>query len=95
MPWTEVETTSNSAYLPCSLNDTDTDNTNRTVYFVSLRAKNGAGLWSSVTNSSPIIVVQEDVTGSFSSYFSFTSVIYLIITYINNKFHVACLVFCA
>lgn len=61
--WTKTETKSNSAYLPCSLNDTDTDSSNKPVYYVSLRAKNGAGLWSSITNSSPIIVVPEDVTG--------------------------------
>jgi hypothetical protein len=48
------------------LNDTDTDNSNKPVYYVSLKAKNGAGLWSNVKNSSPIIVVSEDVTGSFS-----------------------------
>jgi hypothetical protein len=48
------------------LNDTDTDNSNKPVYYVSLKAKNGAGLWSNVKNSSPIIVVPEDVTGSFS-----------------------------
>ncbi|XP_053400990.1 uncharacterized protein LOC123541000 [Mercenaria mercenaria] len=64
LPWTETEISSSSAYLPCSLNNTDTDGSTEPVYYVSLKARNGAGLWSTVANSSPIIVVPEDVTGT-------------------------------
>ncbi|XP_060596420.1 uncharacterized protein LOC132750448 [Ruditapes philippinarum] len=63
LSWIVKETKSDNAYISCSLNDTDTDNSNKPIYYVSLKARNGAGLWSPIIHSSPITVVPEDVTG--------------------------------
>ncbi|XP_052806221.1 uncharacterized protein LOC128235438 [Mya arenaria] len=63
--WTTQEKYSKDAYLPCVLTDTDLSDSNNyfPVYFVSLATQNGAGLWSPVKTSTPIVVVPEDVTG--------------------------------
>ena len=60
--WQVIDVFTNDAYLPCTL--TNTNLTSYTpVYYVSLSVRNGAGLWSSVMSSTPIVVVAEDVTG--------------------------------
>jgi len=52
-----------STYLECSLTDTDIDNTWAPVYYVSLKVRNAASLWSNAVTSSPVAVVPEDVVG--------------------------------
>ncbi|XP_052806226.1 uncharacterized protein LOC128235445 [Mya arenaria] len=63
--WTKQEQYSNDAYLPCLLMDTALSDSNNyfPVYYVSLSTRNGAGSWSTVKTSTPVVVVPEDVTG--------------------------------
>lgn len=61
--WTEGIASSTSAYLECSLTDTDVDGTGAPVYYVSLRVQNAASLWSNAMTSTPVVVVPEDLVG--------------------------------
>lgn len=64
LDWMETGTERNRYIADLKLDPTDAM-TLLPVYYVSIKAENGAGLISEIITSTPVMVLDEDVTGTY------------------------------